>query len=102
MEHPNTLMRLLEKELLAFSSDSNARSMLSKYGVTLPDEKMQKALVIWGTEFRHVLEKWRESLPDDAVEAEAALERKKGARGPRSKPKKELGGLELIDESELS
>jgi hypothetical protein len=97
---PNILIKLLEKELLAFASDSNARQILSKYSITLPDDKMQKALVIWSTEFRHVLEKWRQSLPDDEVEAEAALERKRGSRGPRkSKVHEEL---ELIDESELA
>lgn len=90
---------LLERELLSFASDNNARSILSKYGISLDDEKMQKALVIWSTEFRHVLEKWRESLPDDAVEAEAALERK---RGPRKKtaPKKQEN-IEIIEDTDL-
>lgn len=88
---------LLERELLSFASDNNARSMLLKYGINLDEEKMQKALVIWSTEFRHVLEKWRESLPEDAVEAEAALARKKGPR----KPRKKADEIEIIEDSDL-
>lgn len=99
MTHPGKLLSLLEKELLSFASDNNARTILRKYSVNLDDEKMQKALVIWSTEFRHVLERWRESLPEDAVEAESVISRKKGASGPR-KPKND-DILEIIDESEL-
>jgi hypothetical protein len=99
MEHPSRLLRLLERELLTFASDNNARAMLSKYSINLDEEKMQKALVIWSTEFRHVIERWRESLPEDAAEAEAALERKRGPRKPRSKNK--VADIEFIDDSEL-
>lgn len=88
---------LLERELLSFASDNNARKMLTKYSINLEEEKMQKALVIWSTEFRHVLEKWRESLPDDAVEAEAFLSRKKGPR----KSKKNTDEIQIIEDSDL-
>jgi hypothetical protein len=99
MEHPSKLISLLEKEILRFSSDNNARKILSKYSVNLDEEKMQKALVIWSTEFRHLLEKWRESLPDDPVEAEAFLARKKGKRV--AKNSSDIGNLEVIDEEDL-
>jgi hypothetical protein len=95
MEHPSKLLSLLEKELLSFASDNNARSILSKYSINLDEEKMQKALVIWSTEFRHVLEKWRESLPDDAIEAESFLSRKKGRRS------KNTSDIEVIEDTEL-
>jgi hypothetical protein len=99
MEHPSTLINLLEKELLAFASDNNAKKLLLKYSVNLDDEKMQKALVIWSTEFRHVLEKWTASLPEDAAEAEHVLSRKKGATGPRNRKQKEE--LEVLDDTDL-
>jgi hypothetical protein len=99
VEHPSKLVMLLEKELLAFASTENARKMLSKYSINLPDEKMEKAMVIWSTEFRHVLERWRASLPEDAVEAEYALERKKGAKGPRKR--KHEDDIEVIDDTDL-
>lgn len=100
MEHPSKLLLLLEKELLSFASDNNARSMLRKYSINLDDEKMQKALVIWSTEFRHVIERWRESLPDDAVEAQAVIAKKKGSTGPRKS--KSLDNLEIIDDTNLT
>lgn len=99
MEHPSKLIMLLEKELLSFASDNNARKILTKYGINLDDEKMQKALVIWSTEFRHVLERWRASLPEDAVDAEYAISRKKGAKGPRKS--KQEDDLEVIDDTDL-
>lgn len=99
MEHPGKLLFLLEKELLSFASDNNARAILRKYSINLNEEKMQKALVIWSTEFRHVLEKWRESLPDDAVEAQAVIAKKKGSSGPRKKSS--FDDLEIIDENDL-
>jgi len=88
-EHPSKIFLLLEKELLSFASDNNARAMLRKYSINLDDEKMQKALVIWSTEFRHLLEKTREALPEDAVEANAVIARKKGATGKRQRKSKE-------------
>ena len=99
MEHPSILVNLLEKELLSFASDNNAKKMLLKYSVNLDDDKMQKALVIWSTEFRHVLERWKASLPDDAVEAEHALAKKKGATGPRKSKKND--DIEVIDDTDL-
>lgn len=99
MEHPKTLITLLEKELLAFASDNNAKKLLLKYSINLDDDKMQKALVIWSTEFRHVLEKWKASLPDDAVEAEDVLSRKKGATGSRKRKPVEV--LEVLDDTDL-
>jgi hypothetical protein len=84
-DHPAIVFKIVERELLSFASDSNARKLLSKYGVNVPDEKMEKALVIWSTELRHVIEKIRESLPEDAVEANAAIARKRGPSGPRSR-----------------
>jgi hypothetical protein len=99
MEHPNKLIFLLEKELLSFASDNNARKMLSKYSISLEEEKMQKALVIWSTEFRHVLERWRASLPEDAVEADYALSKKKGSTGPRQSKKKQ--DVEVIEDTDL-
>lgn len=99
MRHPSRLIVLLERELLNFASDNNAQAILRKYSISLEEEKMQKALVIWSTEFRHVLERWRASLPDDAVEAEAFLERKKG---PRTKSKSEKAAdVEVIEDIDL-
>lgn len=80
-QHPGKLILLLEKQLLSFASENNAKAMLRKYSIHMDDESMKKAMVIWSTEFRQLLERWRASLPEDTVEAQAFIAKKKAPRG---------------------
>jgi hypothetical protein len=102
MSHPSKLVQLLEKEIAEFCEWNNVRKILSKYGASVPDYQLEKAVVILGTEMRQRVEKWRADLPEDEAEAMAAVGRKKGRRGPN----KADGGsskepLEVFDEDEL-
>jgi hypothetical protein len=81
--HPGKLIQLLENQLLSFASENNAKAMLKKYSVNLDDELMRKAMVIWSTEFRQLLERWRATLPEDAVEAQAFVAKKRVSSGSR-------------------
>ena len=80
-------LKIVERELIKFSSYESVRSILSKYSIGQYDEDLvEKLLVILSTEFRHKLEKMSSDLPDDDVEAAAVISRRASSnRSPKGK-----------------
>ena len=87
--------RLVERELIKFSSYENVKSILSKYSIGQYDKELvEKLLVILSTEFRHKIEKLSSDLPDDDVEASAVVSKRASSKRP---VRKLPSGDEIID-----
>ena len=101
MTHPIKLVALLEAQLQEYASYNNVKKVLGHYGVSLPDDKLERAIVILTTDLKNEIHKWAEKLPEDDVEAMAKIERSKGPRGPRRKKEKkpayDLSDYEVIE-----
>lgn len=69
---------LIERELIKFGSYENAKRLLNKYmiGSSYDKEMTEKILVILVSEFRHEIDRMKNALPEDDVEAAASVERK--------------------------
>jgi len=90
---------MIERELIKFASYDNVKSMLSKYMVGSYDQDtVEKLLVILSSEFRKVLERVEDNLPDDDVEAAAVVARRSSPK--RGKPRKEVDVIIDDDEDE--
>lgn len=94
------VFKLVERELLKFASYDNAKKVLAKYmiGSSYDKDMLEKILVILSTEFRHEIEKISRSLPEDDVEADAAIGRKASFK-PRSK--KSNSSLSIEDAGDI-
>lgn len=74
---PKDVLRVIEGEIAKASRHTNVRNMLRKYMVgRVSDEQLEQVTAIVMTEIRKVLEKFRESLPEDDVEALAVINRR--------------------------
>lgn len=95
-------LKLVEKELLKFSSYESVKSILSKYSIGQYDEALvEKLLVILSTEFRHKIEKMSVNLPDDDVEAAAIISRR--ASSTRGASKKTSGiDIEVAEDFDIN
>lgn len=104
MSHPRKLLSILEHRLEAYASYNNVRHVLSTYGVSVPDEKLERVLVVLVTEMKKEIHAWAEKLPEDEVEAEAKIQRQKGPRkngtkkaAKSKKPSWDLSEYEVIE-----
>jgi len=92
---PQDVLKLVEKELLKLGSHKNVEIMMQGYLVPKPDEKaLMGAVVILIAELRHKIEKIREKLPEDPVEAANLI-----AKRAKRKPKTTLD--EFIENNEI-
>lgn len=100
MNTSKDVFRLVERELLKFASYDNAKKVLAKYmiGSSYDRDMVEKVLVILATEFRHEIEKMSGSLPDDDIEAAAAIERKVAYKARSKKPK---SGISIEDAGDI-
>ena len=95
-------LKLVEKELIKFSSYESVRSTLSKYSIGAYDKDLvEKLLVILATEFRHNLERIGSNLPDDDTEASVVVNRR-ASSGKRGRPKKVVDEIEVIDDFDMT
>lgn len=95
-------LKLVEKELIKFSSYESVRSTLSKYSIGAYDKELvEKLLVILATEFRHNLERIGSGLPEDDTEASVVVNRR-ASSNKRGRPKKVAEEVEIIDDFDMA
>jgi len=74
---PRDVLSIVEHEISKLANFNKVKVMLDSYMFGRMDEdKIEKAVVIIMTELRKELEKIREKLPEDAVEASALITKK--------------------------
>ena len=93
--------RIVEKELIKFSSYDNVKSILSKYMIGAYDKELvEKLLVILATEFRHNIERMSTNLPEDDTEA-AAIVSKRASSSRGKNTKADSLKIEIVDDFEF-
>jgi hypothetical protein len=93
--------KIVEKELIKFSSYENVKSILSKYMIGGYDKELvEKLLVILSTEFRHNIERMSTNLPEDDTEA-AAIVNKRATSTRGRKAKVDDLKIEVVDNFEF-